>query len=80
MKKYCVLCLRWFGSLREVDGYCEVHTGVAKTNFVPLKDLKREFENRITHLKMKKAKVNESLDFCKWALSEINEAKVEKKT
>ena len=71
MKKYCVLCARWFGNIKEFNE-CEVHTPLFGRCSVCLKDLKLEFKKKIRDLKMKKKKVNEALKFHKEVLKKID--------
>ena len=76
MKKYCVLCTRWFGTLKETkDGICETHPDVPERYIVSLKELKDETKKKIVNLKMKKKGVNHELVFHKWILKEITDTK-----
>lgn len=72
MKKYCVKCIRWFGTLKEVKDKCPIHPNIPDEYFVGLKELKREFKSKIISLKMRKEKVNEELEFHKETLKIIN--------
>lgn len=67
--------MRWFGTLKEVEDKCSIHSGLPSRYFVSLKELKREVKSKIRDLKMKKEKVNEEIEFHKEVLNKIDEAK-----